>query len=76
VIFADPCKLRPPPIPFTLPCPLPRVLVICPKFEAVVAAGLRQANCGVLLNWEGVDADFNRRFTVEVEFLEDGGVVL
>ena len=40
-------------MPFTLPCPLPRVLVMVPKPEAPLGPlPLGKPNCGVLLNWK------------------------
>ena len=63
--FADNCNVRPPPMPLTLPWPLPRVPVIVPNDEEVrVLFGL--ANCGVLLSWKASIRNSNpdSRYTV------------
>ena len=50
--LTEPCNVRPPPMPFTLPWPLPRVPVMVPKADEVGLLLLGRPNCGVLLNWK------------------------
>ena len=64
---ADNCNVRPPPMPLTLPWPLPRVPVIVPNDEEVrVLFGF--ANCGVLLNWKASmrNSSPDSRYTVNL----------